>query len=166
MCLPRKARTLGNELKLEWRSPAHTQMCARKLTCLYFLQIHLNLIANYHFTGNKKNSVSFPQATFPPSIYTRCVDVSGTQGQVPLPRVHPAWDAGQHYPLVRTEGMSAWGTRPSLSEASSPCRVLSGPAARVYTKLWPPNFPCPLSSLDFPSICQPTQHHLFNESRI
>ena len=116
MWLPRKARTLGNELKLEWKSTAHSQMCARKLMCLSFLQIHLNLIANYHFTGSKKkNSVSFPQATFPPSIYTGCVEVSGTQGQVPLPRVHPAWDAGQHHPLVRTEVMSAWGTRPSLS---------------------------------------------------
>ena len=166
MWLPRKARTLGNELKLEWKSTAHSQMCARKLMCLSFLQIHLNLIANYHFTGSKKKiqSPSPKLHSLPPST----LGVSRSQGL----RVR------YHFPGCTQPEMQAsitrwWGQKSCLpgardhpSQASSPCRVLSRPVAWVCTKLWPPNSPCPLSSLDFPSIYQSTQHHLFNESRI
>lgn len=166
MWLPRKTRTLKWTEKLEWKSTACSNVCKKAHVSL-FSQIHLNLIANYHFTGNKKNSVSFSQATFPPSIYTGCVDVSGTQGQVPLPRVHPAWGC-------KPSITHWWGQKASLPGAPGyPSQGPHHPAGAVQTcgrglheVMTPQTLRALSPSLDFPSICQSTQHHLFNESRI
>lgn len=96
-------------MKLEWKSTEHAQMCARKLTCLYFLQIHLNLIANYHFTGNKKIQSPSPKIhSLPPST----LGVSMSRGL----RVR------YHFPGYTQPGMQAsithwWGQKACLPGA-------------------------------------------------
>ena len=76
-------------------------MCARKLMCLSFLQIHLNLIANYHFTGSKKK-ISLLPPSYIPSLHLHWVcrglrdSGSGTTSQgAPSLRCRPASPVGE-----------------------------------------------------------------------